>query len=482
VTYPNCVMKRIAIIGGGTSGLAAAYELDKQRRAGAAIEYSVFESAAHLGGVLVSERVDGCLIEAGPDSFLTEKPWAAALCRELGLGDQIIGSNDNQRRTFILVRNRLVEMPDGLMFMVPTRLLPTVLTPLFSWTTKLRMGFELLHRPHTLKGDESVAAFVARHFGPEVVDRLADPLLSGIYGADSDKLSVRAVLPRFIEMERKYGSLTKGMLVARRRMAEMSKGKPKPPLFSSLKQGMQQMVDALLERLDPQSLHTGEPVTGLRRDGLAWEVTTAGRRELYDGVIFGTPAHAAAALLAPTDPALAADLGAISYSSSVTTNLIFRHAEIAGKDPGFGFLVPRSEGRRMLACTFVHNKFPHRALGDRAIVRGFLGGLRDQQALALTDQQIVQTIRAELREITGITAEPLEARVYRWNRAMAQPSPGHLERVARIEAAVEHLPGLALAGNYFRGIGVPDCVRTGQEAVRKVGLPTSLPQTQLAAR
>jgi oxygen-dependent protoporphyrinogen oxidase len=279
----------------------------------------------------------------------------------------------------------------------------------------------------------------------------------------------RAVLPRFIDMERKYGSLTKGMLAARRRMAEMAKGKPKPPLFSSLKRGMQQLVDALLERLEPQAMRTGEHVTGLRFDGQAWEVATSRATARFDGVIFATPAHVAAALLAATDAALASDLGAISYSSSVTTNLIFRRADVAGKDSGFGFLVPRSEHRRMLACTFVHNKFPHRAPEDRGIVRGFLGGLRDQDALTMSDEQIVATIRSELREITGITAAPLAARVYRWDRAMAQPSPGHLDRIARIEAAVEHLPGLALAGNYFRGIGVPDCVRTGQEAARKVG-------------
>ncbi len=476
------VMKRIAIIGGGTSGLAAAYELDKQRRAGASVDYCVFESAPQMGGVLVSERIDGCLIEAGPDSFLTEKPWAATLCRELGLGNQIIGSNDDQRRTFILVNNRLVEMPDGLMFMVPTRILPTALTPLFSWTTKLRMGLELLRKPHELQGDESVAAFVERHYGAEVVDRLADPLLSGVYGADSDQLSVRAALPRFIEMERKYGSLTKGMLAARKRMAEMLKGRPKPPLFSSLKQGMQQMVDALLERLDPQAMLTGEEVVRLELDGSGWVLTTARRREHFDGVIFGTPAHVAGALLADVDAELASDLGAISYSSSVTTNLIFRRDDVAGKDAGFGFLVPRSEGRRMKACTFVHNKFPHRAPADRAIVRGFMGGLRDQQALALSDEEIVATIRRELREITGISAEPLHARVYRWHRAMAQPSPGHLERIARIEAAVERVAGLALAGNYFRGIGVPDCVRTGQEAARKVDITAAAPQPQPAQR
>jgi oxygen-dependent protoporphyrinogen oxidase len=469
------LMKRIAIIGGGTTGLAAAYELERQRRAGATLEYAVFDAAAQMGGVLVSERVDGCLVEAGPDSFITEKPWAAALCRELGLGGEIIGSNDNERRTFILVHNRMVEMPDGLMFMVPTRLLPTALTPLFSWPTKLRMGGELLRRPRELEGDESVAAFVARHFGDEVVDRLADPLLSGIYGADSDRLSVRAVLPRFIEMERRYGSLVRGMLAARRRMAEMMKGRPKPPLFSSLKQGMRQMVDVLLERLAPPALHTNEAVTGLAREGESWRIATARRSELFDAVIFCTPAHVAGALLATVDAALAQELIAISYSSSVTINLIFRRADIAGRDTGFGFLVPRSEGRRMLAGTFVHHKFPHRAAPERAIVRGFLGGLRDQQALELADDEIVAIIRRELREITGIAAEPLAVRVHRWNRAMSQPSPGHLERIARIEATVARLPGVALAGNYFRGIGVPDCVRTGQEAARRLGSPSAAP-------
>ncbi|MFB3813919.1 MAG: protoporphyrinogen oxidase [Terriglobales bacterium] len=461
-------MKKIAIIGGGTSGLAAAFQLDKQRRGGAELEYVVFERAPRLGGVLVSERADGCLIEAGPDSFLTEKPWAATLCREVGLGDQIIGSNDEQRRTFILVNNRLIEMPDGLMFMVPTKILPTVLTPLFSWSTKIRMAGEFFHKPRRVEGDESVAAFVERHFGAEVVDRLADPLLSGIYGADSDKLSVRTVLPRFIDMEERYGSLSRGMLAARKRMAQMSKGKPKPPLFSSLKQGMQQLVDAVVARLHRPWLRTATEVKRLGFSGGQWQVGTTGRTESFDGVIFATPAHVAGHLLASVDQALGEELGGISYSSSVTTNLVFDRKDVAGRDLGFGFLVPRSEGRRMLACTFVHNKFPHRAPEDRAIVRCFLGGLRDERALEMNDDEILQTLGRELREITGITAEPRGARIYRWNRAMSQPSPGHLERIARIEARVRQLPGLALAGNYFRGIGVPDCVHTGTEAAKHV--------------
>jgi oxygen-dependent protoporphyrinogen oxidase len=466
-------MKRVAIIGGGASGLSAAYYLDQQRRCGAAVEYAVFERAPRLGGVLGSERVDGCLIEAGPDSFLTEKPWALALCRELGLGDQVIGSNDAQRKTFILVRNRLVEMPDGLMFMVPTKIWPTISTPLFSWSTKLRMAKEFFCRPHSCEGDaddESAAALVQRHFGAEVVERLADPLLSGIYGADSDKLSVRAVLPRFEEMERKYGSLIRGMLAAKLRQTAAAGGKPKPPLFSSLKNGMQQLIEALQGRLEPCALRTNLEVTELRPAGGEWEVSTGSARERFDAVVVATPAHAAGRLLTQADPLLAEELGGISYSSSVTISLIYDRHDLAGRDTGFGFLVPRSEHRRLLACSFVHNKFPHRAPGDRGIVRGFLGGFRDADAVHMSDEELLATLRQELQEIAGISARPRLARIYRWERAMAQPSPGHLDRIARIESLVRQLPGLALAGNYFRGIGVPDCVRTGKEAANHVGI------------
>ncbi len=463
-------MKRIAIIGAGITGLAAAYTLEKQRQ-GEEIEYALLESAGRVGGVLVSERVDGCLVEAGPDSFLTEKPWAAALCRELGIGDQIIGSNDAQRKTFILVKGRLVEMPDGLMFMVPTKVVPTVLSPLFSWSTKIRMGLELLHPPRRMAAaeDESVAAMVQRHFGPELVDRLADPLLSGIYGADCANLSARAVLPRFVEMEAKYGSLCRAMLASRKKMAAMRAGKSAPPLFSSLKNGMQQMVDAVASQLEKSSIRTGITISEVRPDGEGgWQVTGPGINERFDAVILSTPAHVQGKLLEGAHPKLAAELRGISYSSSVTLTLIYNKRDLEGRDTGFGFLVPRSEGRRMLACTFVHNKFPHRAPADRVIVRTFLGGLRDEAALALSDDEVLAIVKRELREIVGITAEPRDYRLYRWHRAMAQPFPGHLERVARIESYLKELPGLALSGNAFRGIGVPDCVRTGTEAANAV--------------
>src|SRR5579863_6444958 len=241
-------MKRIAIIGGGISGLSAAFTLEKQRRAGASLEYVVYESTPRLGGVLVTERVDGCLVEAGPDSFLTEKPWASDLCRELGLSDELIGSNDADRKTYIVAKGRLALIPDGLMFMVPTKIMPTVMSPLFSVRTKLRMAGEWFHPPRRADADETVAAFVERHYGPEMVDRLADPLLSGVYGGEASQLSVRAVLPRFAEMEASHGSLGRAMLAARNNMAHASKGSAKP-LFTSLKDGMQQLVDAVVSRV-----------------------------------------------------------------------------------------------------------------------------------------------------------------------------------------------------------------------------------------
>jgi oxygen-dependent protoporphyrinogen oxidase len=460
-------MKRIAIIGGGISGLSAAFALEEQRRAGVPLEYVLFERAERLGGVLVTEHAEGCLIEAGPDSFLTEKPWAADLCRRLGLGDQLIGSNDASRKTYILVKGKLVVMPDGLMFMVPTRILPTVFSPLFSPRTKLRMAREWFHPPHKAAGDETVAAMVERHYGEEMVDRLADPLLSGVYGGEAGNLSVRAVLPRFAEMESQHGSLGRAMLAARRKMAKAASGPPRP-LFTSLKNGMQQLVDALLERLPASSLRSNTSVQSLQPEAGGWTVSAGYESDHFDGVIMATPAPAAAALLHLASAELAAELSGIAYSSSVTVTLGYDQKTRAALPPGFGFLVPRSESKRMLAATFVHSKFPHRAPEDRALVRCFLGGARDEGILASSEEEILGIVRSELREIIGLAAEPRFARVYKWQGAMAQYAVGHLERLERIERLRQQLPGLALAGNGYRGVGVPDCVRSGQEAAKRM--------------
>jgi protoporphyrinogen/coproporphyrinogen III oxidase len=462
-------MKRIAIIGGGISGLSAAYYLEKARASGADLQYTLFESGQRLGGCLSSDLVEGCLVEAGPDSFLTEKPWALTLCQELGIDEQLIGSNDSQRKTYIVVHGRLVVMPDGLMFMVPTRLVPTALSPLFSLSTKIRMAQELLHPPRPMRDDETVAQLVERHFGAEVVDRLADPLLSGVYGGDAGKLSARAVLPRFVEMEEKYGSLSRAMLAAHKKMAEVRKSRPPRPLFTSLRDGMQQMVDAIIARLNSESVRLRQHILRIYPENGGWRLSIemAGE-EQYDSVILATPANVAGALLDGVDRELARNLLDISYSSSVTLTLGYYKQQLANLPPGFGFLVPRSEGRRMLACTFVHNKFPHRAPKDKGILRCFLGGARDEAVLSLSDEEMLQTVRRELRDIVKLDAPPIFARVYRWREAMAQYEPGHIARVAEIEKRVAELPGLALAGNAYHGIGVPDCIRSGMEAANNM--------------
>jgi protoporphyrinogen/coproporphyrinogen III oxidase len=455
-------MKRIAVVGGGISGLASAYTLEKARGAGAPLEYVLFESSPELGGVLRTENVEGCVIEAGPDSFLTEKPWAAELCRELGIGGQLIGSNDAERKTYILTHGKLVAIPDGLMFMVPTKILPAVFSPLFSTGTKLRMAGEWFHPPHKATEDESVASMVERHYGREMIDRLADPLLAGVYGGGASQLSVRAVLPRFAEMEAKHGSLGKAMLAARKK-AVARNGPPKP-LFTSLRNGMQQLANGVVNRLDRQAIRVECPVQSVARQQNRWCVSARGQNELFDAVILGISTQAAATLLPSTSEKLAAELRAIAYTSSITVVLGYDQNVRSTLPPGFGFLVPRAEGKKMLAATFVHKKFPFRAPEDRALIRCFLGGAGGEEMLALSQDEILHVVRDELRDILNLVAEPLFHRVYKWRAAMAQYNVGHLERLERIDSLRSGLPGLFLAGNGYRGIGVPDCVRSGNEA------------------
>jgi oxygen-dependent protoporphyrinogen oxidase len=458
-------MTRIAIIGGGISGLAAAFALEQDRRAGVDVDYVLYESSTRLGGVLRTEYIDGCVVEAGPDSFITEKPWAADLSRALGLGDQLIGSNDADRKTYLLTKGPLVVMPDGLMFMVPTKILPTGLSPLFSWKAKLRMTQELFHPPRAVDHDESVAAFVERHYGAEMVDRLADPLLSGVYGGEAANLSVRAVLPRFAEMERTHGSLGRAMLAARKK-TPAGPHKPAPPLFTSLKNGMQHLAETVVSGLAPTALLTNAPVQALQREAGSWVVSAGMQSDEFDSVIIALPAPAAAQVLRIVSPELSAELGGIQYSSSITIALGYDRSVRQSLPPGFGFLVPRSEGKKLLAATFVHNKFPHRAPDDRALLRCFFAGNNAESVWPLADSQIIGIVRNELQQILGLRAEPLFARVYKWKSAMAQYGVGHLDRLDRIERFRQQLPGLGLAGNAYRGIGVPDCVRSGRDAAK----------------
>lgn len=472
---------KTAIIGGGIAGLAAAYELQKARTAGEPVEYTLFESRPKLGGSLASDMVNGAVIERGPDSFLTEKPAAIELCRELGLAADLVPSNDAERKTYILVNNRMVALPDGLMFLVPTKLIPTALTRLFSISTKIRMGLELLHPPRPSQEDESVAALVERHFGAEAVDRLADPLLSGIYGGDATQLSARTVLPRLVEMEQEYGSLTRGMLAGHRKMRakikEMqhqasagSNGATRPArtIFTTLRGGLQQLVDAIQATLNPAWLRLNTPISTLQKTPEGWVVEAAGMRELFDNVIVCSPAWAAAVMLHEVDTALAEDLAAIPYSSSITINLLYDEIQLGPLPDGFGFLVPASEGRAMLACTFAHRKFLGRTPPGKAVLRAFLGGMKNEALLTEPDEALLAIVRRELQEILGITAEPEYTQVSRWRRAMAQYAVGHQARAKRVTERVAALPGLKLAGNAYDGIGIPDCIRLGRGAAKEL--------------
>jgi len=360
-----------------------------------------------------------------------------------------------------------VVMPDGLSFMVPTKILPTLFSPLFSFRTKMRMAAEWFHPPHTAPDDETVAELVERHYGPEMVERLADPLLSGVYGGEASQLSARAVLSRFTDMEAKHGSLGRAMLAARRKTAK-GPDRPAPALFTSLKEGMQQMADALVTRLDARALRTSSLVECVTGENNGWTVSAGYQSDHFDAVIVATPAPAAASLLRLTHEKLASELIGIRYSSSVTVTLGYDENVRRSLPPGFGFLVPRSEGRRMLAATFVHNKFAHRAPENRALVRCFLGGARDEQILDSKEDEILRIVRSELKQIIGLAADPLFTRVYKWRGAMAQYGVGHLERLQRIQTLCGSLPGLVLAGNGFTGIGVPDCVRSGTQAADRL--------------
>lgn len=458
--------RRIVVVGGGISGLAAAYFLSQARRQGAPIEEYLLEGSPRLGGALCSERVEGCLVEAGADSFLTEKREAIELCKELGLGDRLVGSNDQQRRTLILHRGRLVPLPEGFEFLVPTRLWAVARTPLLSLADKLALVTEPFRRLRASQADESVARFLEGHFSRGLVETIADPLLAGIYGGDADSLSAAAVLSRFVEMEKRHGSLVRGMQAAVRQREANSAASERPPLFTTLRDGVQALAESLQQRLEPRRVFCGCRVAALETAEGGYRLVLDGKEALAAGVvILALPAYEAARLLRQLDGVLGTRLEEIPYSSSMIVALGYAASAACGLPRGFGFLVPRKEGRRLLACTFVGQKFPQRVPPERVLLRCFLGGVRDEEVLELTDAAATDLVRGELKAILGLAGEPLFARVYRWRRAMAQYTVGHQERLRAMGARLAERRGLFLCGNAYEGIGVPDCIRSARIAV-----------------
>jgi protoporphyrinogen/coproporphyrinogen III oxidase len=437
------------IIGGGISGLSAAYYLSK-----AGIRPTLLERRPRVGGVIQTTLQQGCVLEEGPDGFMAAKPWAMNLIRELGLADQVIGSNDHSRVTYIVRKGKLIRMPEGLMMMVPTKILPLAETRLLSWRAKIRMGLEIFREPHGPQPDRSVYEFLLDHYGEESIDYLAEPLLAGVYGGDPRQMSANSVLARFVEIESKYGSLTRGVLA-----------QPRPPspggsFLQTLKGGLGQLIEALRPSADVVQAD----VATVEKSGACFRVQANGEWLQAEHIVVATPAHDAAELLGSLQPELAGLLAGIPYTSSITLALGYRANTFDRPLIGHGFLVPKKERKYIFGCTWVGNKFDHRVPANMVVLRCFLGG----ETMPLSDQALVDAARSDLHSFMGLEAEPVFHNIARWPNSMAQYTVGHDQRVSRIEALASAIPGLYLAGNAYHGIGIPDCIRMGQEAATKI--------------
>ena len=462
---------RLVVIGGGIAGLSAAHRaVERARASGQRLDLTLLEAGDRLGGIIQTERRDGFLVECGPDSFISDKPWGLALCRRLGIEDRLVGTNDRFRTAFVAFGGRLHPLPEGFQLMAPTRLTSLLRSSLFSWRGKLRMAMDLV-LPRGGDSDESLGAFVRRRLGREALERVAQPLIGGIYTADPDSLSLAATMPRFLEMEREHRSVILAMRRAGRRAPAAASGTSgaRWSLFVTFKDGMDELVQALAGRLPPGAVRLKERVTALERPGAGWRVATAaGTTVDADAVILTTEAYQAARLLRSADPALGHLLEDIPYASSATITLAYRREAIRHPLDGFGFVVPQVERRPVIAGTFSSVKYPGRAPEGQVLLRVFVGGALNEAAVEADDAALTASARAELAALLGAEGEPLFARVNRYVKAMPQYEVGHLTRVEAIESAARRLPGLALAGGAYRGVGIADCVRSGEEAAERL--------------
>jgi protoporphyrinogen/coproporphyrinogen III oxidase len=463
-------MKRGIIVGGGIAGLATAYfVLEKAKKIGEEIRLTLLEEKDRLGGCIATEKVNGFVIEGGPDCFLYEKPWALALCEKLGLGDQILNTNEN-RRTFILSKGKLHELPEGFMLMVPTSFTPFIKSSLISWPGKIRMGMDLFIPRKESNQEESLAEFVKRRLGGEALEKIAEPLVAGIHAGTPETMGLGSTFPRFVQLEKEYGSLIRGML-ARRKMAFQSekKGGPKRTMFLTLKGGLGEWIDCLRDQIGEEVICLGKKVLQMRRaEKVGYHVVLSdGAYRDADVIILATPSFVTAEIVGEVDPELSQMLLTIPYVSSATVSLAYRRFQIHHPLDGFGFIVPRTEKRKIMASTWTSQKFNGRAPKDTVLLRAFVGGANNEELASLDDQEMLDIVREELREIMGVEGEPMLTKVYRWKKSMPQYLVGHLEKISRMEERVSLSPGLFLTGCAYKGIGISDSVHDAEITAEK---------------
>ncbi len=481
-------MKRVIIIGGGAAGLAAAYKITRARSEGHDVEFVLFEKDPRLGGKIRTETVrdpveeERFIVDGGPDCFLAEKPACHRIAKLTGIFDDELPTDESRKRTWILSRGKLHPLPDGIFMFAPTKFLPFVTTGLFSWPGKIRMAMDLFIPPKKVVpgelNDETLERFVVRRMGRECLDRLAEPLVGGVHASDPSTMSLAATFPRLLEMEQKYGSLTRGFIAARRKVEEIRRKYPPKPgekprtFFTTFLRGMQELTDCMADAAGRERMRTGKTVLGLRHETSgAWSASVSDGSTIGgDAIIIATESWAAEPLLRPLDGIIAEALAGIPASSSATVSVAFDEKEVGFDLNAFGVLCPLVEGRALMAATYSSTKWPGRAPAGKVLLRGFVGGPHNQEILKRSDDELVQIVIAEFRAILGLNpfARPLFSRIFRWHLGMPQYILGHLDRISKIEDRCAGTPGLAIAGGSYRGVGVPNCIESGERAVSKV--------------
>ncbi len=469
-------MKKVVIIGAGISGLSTAYFLKVDSAED--LDITIIEKKSTLGGNINTQKFDGYLVEGGPDSFLSEKPWAMALCKRIGLTEELLPTNAEHQKTYIYSKKKLHPMPEGLILMIPTKVMPLAYSSLLSLRGKIRMGLELFIPRRRSTSDESFGHFVKRRLGREALNKIAEPFIAGVHGGDPDKMSIKASFPKFVQMEEEHGSLIKGMIKRMASFKKMSEGrresdkdgvKIRTTMFMSLRGGMSTMVDTLLTKIKDVEIKTETTVTDIAISNNGYTISLEGEDSISaDSVVICTPAYSASTIFRSLNRALHEKLLTIPYTSTSTISMSFKRSQIKNSIDGFGFVVPKSEGKRIIGSTWSSIKWEGRAPDDELLLRCFVGGALHEDLLEGTDEEVMTMVLEDLKSIMDIEGEPVMRRMFRYKKAMPQYTIGHTERVEGIEHELHSYSGLFVTGSAYHGIGISDTVREAEDTAKKV--------------